>query len=249
MSGAAISISCSSVVAMPRHRHRGADDVGVECPMLPPAPVLRARLPPERRAAVPRRRRAGGAVCFSARTRFSRSQRARMRATWSSREQSEMAAHRDIHLAKQSDHLVAGDPELACHVVYAKLAQTVLLAASNRVRSMPLSGGRLDECTNASRELWIDDSNRGRRFPSYRGAELGRRRVLRSSECVLLEASAQPCRGCCAMHPAQRPRAGAFPAAPRLGPAARRRLRAVRSSRFRAVGAACATSARSWFSI
>ena len=35
-------------------------------------------------AAVPRRRRAGGAVCFSARTRFSRSQRARMRATWSS---------------------------------------------------------------------------------------------------------------------------------------------------------------------
>jgi len=32
-------------------------------------------------AAVPRRRRAGGAVCFSARTRFSRSHRARMRAT------------------------------------------------------------------------------------------------------------------------------------------------------------------------
>ncbi len=93
-------------------------------------------------------------------------------------EQSEMAAHRDIHLAKQRDHVVAGYPELACHVVYAKLAQTVLLAGSNRVRSMPPRRGRLDECTNASRELWIDDADCGRRFPSKRGAQLGRRRTF-----------------------------------------------------------------------
>jgi hypothetical protein len=88
------------------------------------------------------------------------------------REQSEMAAHGEVHLTKERDHLVAGNPKFAGQVVYAKLAQTVLLAGSMRVRSMPLSGGRLDERTNASRELWIDDSNRSRRFPSYRGAEL-----------------------------------------------------------------------------
>ena len=78
-------------------------------------------------------------------------------------------------MTEESDHLVTGDPEFACHVVYAKLAQTVLLAGSIRVRSMPLEGGRLDEGPNAFRELWIDDSDGGRRFPSYRGAEFGRR--------------------------------------------------------------------------
>lgn len=40
---------------------------------------------------------------------------------------------------------------------------------------MPLERGRLDDGTNAFRELWIDDSDGGRRFPSYRGAEFGRR--------------------------------------------------------------------------
>jgi hypothetical protein len=38
-----------------------------------------------------------------------------------------MAAHGNIHLTKQSHHLVGGDPELPSHVVYAKLAQTTLL--------------------------------------------------------------------------------------------------------------------------
>jgi hypothetical protein len=90
-------------------------------------------------------------------------------------EQSEMAAHGNVHLAKNRDDFVAGDPELACHVMYAKLAQTILLADSNRVRSFPLSGGRLDEGANAPRELWIDDANRRRRFPSYRGAQIGGR--------------------------------------------------------------------------
>ena len=70
-----------------------------------------------------------------------------------------MAAHRNVHLTKDIDHLVAGDPELACHVVYAKLAQTVLLADPLGIRSLPLSGGLLDEDTNASRELCIDDAN------------------------------------------------------------------------------------------
>jgi len=86
-------------------------------------------------------------------------------------EKSEMAAHGDVHLTKEGDHLVAGNPELACHVVYTKLAQTVLLAGSTRVRGMPLGGGRLDDGTNALRELWIDDSDGGRRLPSYRGAK------------------------------------------------------------------------------
>jgi hypothetical protein len=68
-------------------------------------------------------------------------------------EKREMAAHGNVHLTKQIDHFVAGDPELAGHVVYAKLAQTILLAGSNRTRSMPLFRGGLDERTNASREL------------------------------------------------------------------------------------------------
>ena len=100
------------------------------------------------------------------------------------REQGEMAAHRDVHLAKQRDYVVAGYPELAGHVVYAKLAQTVLLAGSNRVRSMPPRRGLLDESANASRELWIDDPNGGRRFPSKRGAQLGRRRTFNYSNVL-----------------------------------------------------------------
>lgn len=90
-------------------------------------------------------------------------------------EEREMAAYGDIHLTKEVDHLVTGDPELACHVVYTKLAQTVLLAGSRGVRSLPLVRGGLDERTNAPRELCIDDSNGSRRFPSNRGAKLGRR--------------------------------------------------------------------------
>ena len=43
---------------------------------------------------------------------------------------------------------------------------------------MPPRRGRLDERTNASRELWIDDTDCGRRFPSKRGAQLGRRRTF-----------------------------------------------------------------------
>ncbi len=34
-----------------------------------------------------------------------------------------MAAHRDIHLSKEVDHLIDGYPEFASHVVHEKLAQ------------------------------------------------------------------------------------------------------------------------------
>jgi len=41
---------------------------------------------------------------------------------------------------------------------------------------LPLDGGRLDECTDASRELCIDDANSGRRFPTNGGTQFGCRR-------------------------------------------------------------------------
>ena len=66
-----------------------------------------------------------------------------------------MAAHGKIHLTKQVDDFVAGDPELACHVVYAKLAQTILLAGSNRTRSMPLFRGGLGNSWRSSSFDWI----------------------------------------------------------------------------------------------
>jgi hypothetical protein len=34
-----------------------------------------------------------------------------------------MAAHRNIHLSKEVDHLIDGDSEFACHVGNEKLAQ------------------------------------------------------------------------------------------------------------------------------
>ena len=99
-----------------------------------PSASPRRRPPRGGRRRRPRRRRDGGASArrggrprFSARARFSRSQRARTRDTWSSVSERQMAAHRDIHRPKHRDHLVRGDPELTCHVVYAKLAQTILL--------------------------------------------------------------------------------------------------------------------------
>jgi hypothetical protein len=41
------------------------------------------------------------------------------------RERADMAPHGHIHLTKESDHLVNGYPEFACHVVNAKLAQNL----------------------------------------------------------------------------------------------------------------------------
>src|SRR5205085_6980760 len=38
-------------------------------------------------------------------------------------QRTQMAAHRNIHLAKKRDHLVARDSKLACQVVHSKLAQ------------------------------------------------------------------------------------------------------------------------------
>src|SRR5205823_9140485 len=38
-------------------------------------------------------------------------------------QRTEMAADGDIHLAQEADHLVAGNPELACQIMYSKLAQ------------------------------------------------------------------------------------------------------------------------------
>jgi hypothetical protein len=40
------------------------------------------------------------------------------------REQTQMTANRDIHLPKQSDDLIGGNPEFASHVMNAKFAQT-----------------------------------------------------------------------------------------------------------------------------
>jgi hypothetical protein len=40
------------------------------------------------------------------------------------REQTQMTAHRDVHLPKQTDNLIGGNPELASHVMNAKFAQT-----------------------------------------------------------------------------------------------------------------------------
>src|ERR1044071_1108317 len=95
-----------------------------------------------------------------------------------------MTAHGNIHLTKQRDDVVTGDPELACHVVYAKLAQTILLAGSNRTRSMPLIRGGLDDGTNASRELWIDDANNRRRFPTHCSPKLRRRGAFDHSDVL-----------------------------------------------------------------
>jgi hypothetical protein len=41
-----------------------------------------------------------------------------------------LPAHRDVHLAKERDHLVSGNSELASNLLNAKLAQTVLLSSS-----------------------------------------------------------------------------------------------------------------------
>ena len=42
-------------------------------------------------------------------------------------QRTQMAAHGNVHLAKQIDHLVAGNPEFARQIVYSKLAQPTLL--------------------------------------------------------------------------------------------------------------------------
>ena len=49
-------------------------------------------------------------------------------------EDAQVTADRDIHLTKQSNHFVSRYPEFACHVVYAKLAQTCLLSGPCRAR-------------------------------------------------------------------------------------------------------------------
>jgi hypothetical protein len=40
-------------------------------------------------------------------------------------QQTEMAAHGNIHLTKESEHLVAGNPEFARQIMYSKLAQPI----------------------------------------------------------------------------------------------------------------------------
>src|SRR5204863_8025410 len=39
-------------------------------------------------------------------------------------QRTQMAAHRNVHLTKEIDHLVAGNSELACQVMHSKLTQT-----------------------------------------------------------------------------------------------------------------------------
>ena len=40
-------------------------------------------------------------------------------------QRTEMAAHGNVHLTKEIDHLVAGDPEFARQIMYSKLAQPI----------------------------------------------------------------------------------------------------------------------------
>src|SRR5829696_7546978 len=84
-----------------------------------------------------------------------------------------MAADGNVHLTKQSHHLVGGDPELAGHVVYAKLAQTTLLWGSCRAR--------LHERANPFRELTIHDANDGGGLASRHSSEFGGARYLYES--------------------------------------------------------------------
>ena len=51
------------------------------------------------------------------------------------RQQRQVAAHRDVHLAQQRDDLVGRDPELTRHVMHTKLAQPFLLLAKRALAS------------------------------------------------------------------------------------------------------------------
>jgi len=63
-------------------------------------------------------------------------------------EQTQMTAHGDIHLPKQADDLIGGDPELASHVMNAKFAQT----SSSGARGEPDSNNsRIPRASCASR--------------------------------------------------------------------------------------------------
>src|SRR5690348_5761983 len=49
-------------------------------------------------------------------------------------EQTQMAANRNVHLTKERDHIVRRDSEFTSHVVYAKLAQALLLRITRGAR-------------------------------------------------------------------------------------------------------------------
>jgi len=89
------------------------------------------------------------------------------------RQRAQMTTHGNVHLTKQSHHFVGGDPELASHVVYAKLAQTTLLWGS--------VGARLHELANPFRELPIYDANHCCRFAADHAAQLGGTRYFYES--------------------------------------------------------------------
>ncbi len=61
------------------------------------------------------------------RARFSRSQRARTARDLIVGERTQVAAHRNVHLTKQGDHLVSGNPELTGQVRYTQACSPILL--------------------------------------------------------------------------------------------------------------------------
>src|SRR5690606_17463676 len=88
-----------------------------------------------------------------------------------------MAAHGHIHRTKKAYHLIVRDPELTCHVMNTKLAQTCLLSRARRA-SQP-TGARLcrrRQRANAAREISIQNTYRNRGLTSYRCAKFRRRR-------------------------------------------------------------------------
>ena len=113
-SAAASAAACTSAAL--RRRRTGEDSADAESASVGAATGSGATAA----VAAPRRRRAGaaGAACFSARTRFSRSQRARTRATWSSVSGAQMAAHGDVHRSEAvpitSSAEIPNSPAMSC---------------------------------------------------------------------------------------------------------------------------------------
>ena len=89
------------------------------------------------------------------------------------RQWTEMGANRHIHRAQEVHDLIAGYPELACHVVHPKLTHTRLLKSSSRAR--------VHQRTNTLRQLAVNDSDRRCGAPPHRLAELCRTRRLHPS--------------------------------------------------------------------
>src|SRR5690606_15109231 len=93
-----------------------------------------------------------------------------------------MAAHGHVHRTKKVDHLFVRDPELACHVMNTKLAQTCLLSRARRA-SQP-TGARPRGCrqrANAARKISIQNTDSHRGLATYRRTQFGGRRHL---QCV-----------------------------------------------------------------